>query len=314
MRRSLAFSFLLPLLATSCATQRGSDGGDTAPERAAETLHDLARRAIHLDNTDVSVDQLARIGDVTANAFRSALLRNTDESGQLDPVTRAWLDKLRASSARAFAGSELREALVDSIVAADKGHLPAVAAWLEEPLHQRIANARARVATPEGQAALGHAIARIAGEPPDPQRLTYVRTLHEAANRVDLFLAVSFDASSDLMAAMRPSLPAGLRDGDPSDEEQAAARAGFHTRVQRTLLLQGWFALRELSDGDLLAARAFWSSDPGRWYATTRVRGLRLLSLSRAQAVAEALADAPSPPAAPTPQPATPTSPTADTL
>lgn len=287
MRRSSPLLLSLALFVSCATTEERAE--PTAPVEQ-ETPTELARRVLHLDSVDERVERLGSVGDVVARAFRGAVLRDAGREGTLDPVTRAWLDRLRAASARAYKRDALRERVVRAVAERDEGHLPAVLAWLQSPLLQRVSDERAAVATSGGQAALGQAIGNMGNRPPDPQRLTMVRTLHEASGRVDVFLALSFDASSDLLRALGPHLPDTLTGEDQTDEQRSADREGFRTRVTRTLMLQDWYALRGLSDAELDEVRSFWITPPGRWYARARLHGLREATRAGAKEVARALA------------------------
>jgi hypothetical protein len=271
-----------------------TDATDAGPaDRSAE-----ARRALHLDGLDSRADRLAGIGGIVARSFRGALLRDPDQPDRMqDLEAEAFLANVRESAREVYEPDGLRASLTDELVAREAdGQTPLddVIAWFESDIANVMREGRLQVSTPAGQKALGALLAQLPTHPPDEARLERVRALVEASRQAELFMALSFDTSSDLMEALVPHLPASL--GGGADEflmGQKASRQRFSQRVTRTLLFQDWYALRKLSDDELDRAVSFWTSPSGRWYASARLEAVRAVSRDRARAIGERLSGPP---------------------
>ncbi len=262
--------------------------------RDADARHAAALEAAHLDGLDEKVQALASLDDILAQSFRGAFLRDLDAPARgLPPAARARLDQITRVTREAYASDSLRAGLAARL--ADRpgaAHLEEIRAFLRGASWGRLAEARAYIRTRPGQKALAAFLGQVAARPPDEARLARVKELLRASRDVELMSALSFVATRAALEAVEQTLPRELSGGfDRWLESQPASADAFTQEIQRTLLLQDYFAFSALEERQLDDVLAFWRSDAGRWWAHARVDETTDLVQQRALRMKAALAD-----------------------
>jgi hypothetical protein len=291
---------LAPLaLAGACASDQAAERGD--PPAAAvvgdaldTSPAELATEVVHLDGLDARLEGLSRIGRLLTQSFVGAVLRdaNAPDTGP-SPAAQAWLQRVEKAAARVYVPDDMRRAVEAHVAeaAGSEAHLTAVLAHFHSELARKVAERRARVRTPIGAKQMSDWLISTGGRELSELRLERVKGLLEARAEDQLLATLSFGASASAIEVLAPSLPEELRGGFAGwKEQQAAQMEGFLAKVGRTLALQDAFALRDLSDDELVEVLGFWTSDAGRWYAQVRLEAAQALVAARAKALGDEMA------------------------
>lgn len=286
----LSLALLLAALPVACATAETRAvwlDGEPVPEGMA--AREVALEALYLDGLDTRVTRLSSLGEVVTQSLRQAAMREAEE-GQLSLRSRQRLAEVRRAAFDVYREGLLRRALVEH-VADREGHerLPEVLAFQRSPRARLAASKRERVASSSGQKALALFLGERAKKPPDEVRLRLIKGLLEASREAELMEVLSYDASATFLGALEGELEGELGAGFQRWREEETGRSTFAQQIQKSLLLQTYFALIELSRDELTALASFWQSPAGRWWADTRIESSKAVLEERAEAFVEEL-------------------------
>jgi hypothetical protein len=290
-------ALLLVLFCAACATTPPAPAGDARPALEGAAPRDLALEALSLDGLDGRMTTLSTLGEVVSRSLREAALREA-EGGALTLASRQRLTEVRRAAFAVYKEGVLRIALVDGVLAhPGSEHLPEVVTFLRSPRARLAADKRARVFTSSGQKALALYLGERATKPPDEVRLRLVRGLLDASRESELMEALSYDASATFLSALEGELEGELEGAFRQWRAEETGRSTFARQIQKSLVLQSYFALIELSTAELAELAAFWQSPAGRWWADARIEAARAALKERAGAFEEELRARPREPA-----------------